>query len=168
MNRITNIFSPPLPTAGWINIGLSFILLFLWFHTALDKFADLWTFEVNLGRQPLPEWSITPLTYAVPVVEMAIGILLFFPKTRRLGFLGSAVLMAIFTLYVALGLAQVLGHLPCACSKIISSLSWRAHLWLNIVLLLLSVVGWWSTAMTGTPTQSDHRESRCPDQVGTH
>src|SRR5690606_7448173 len=128
-------------TAGWISIGLSFILLFLWFHTALDKFADLWTFEVNLGRQPLPEWSITPLTYAVPVVEMAIGILLFFPKTRRLGFWGSAVLMAIFTLYVALGLAQVLGHLPCSCSKIISSLSWRAHLWLNIALLLLSVVG---------------------------
>src|SRR5690606_29093761 len=103
--------------------------------------ADLWTFEVNLGRQPLPEWSITPLTYAVPIVEMAIGILLFFPKTRRPGFWGSPVLMAIFTLYVALGLAKVLGHLPCSCSKIITGLSWRAHLWLNIVLLLLSVVG---------------------------
>ncbi|WP_164112431.1 MULTISPECIES: MauE/DoxX family redox-associated membrane protein [Sphingobacterium] len=69
-----------------IHLAIAFVLLFLWFHTAIDKFADLWTFEVNLGRQPLPKWSIKPLTYVVPGVELLTGILLFLPKTRKYGF----------------------------------------------------------------------------------
>lgn len=124
-----------------LHLAIAFVLLLLWFHTALDKFADLWTFEVNLGRQPLPKWSVKPLTYAVPGTELLTGILLFVPKTRKYGFWVSAILMLGFTLYVGLGLTKILGHLPCACSKIISSLNWQAHFWLNIFLLLLSILG---------------------------
>lgn len=124
-----------------LHLAIAFVLLVLWFHTAIDKFADLWTFEVNLGRQQLPKWSIKPLTYAVPGVELLIGILLFIPKTRKYGFWGSAILLFAFTLYVGLGLTKALGHLPCSCSKIISSLSWQAHFWLNAFLLSLSIFG---------------------------
>ncbi len=131
----------PILSRDNIQLAIAFVLLFLWFHTAIDKFADLWTFKVNLGRQPLPAWSIKPLTYAVPGVELLIGILLFVPKTRKYGFWASAILLSAFTLYVGLGLAKVLGHLPCSCSKIISSLSWKAHFWLNAFLLSLSIFG---------------------------
>lgn len=120
---------------------IAFVLMVLWFHTAYDKYNDLWAFEVSLGRQPLPKWSVKPLLYAVPITEAIIGLLLFFSKTRRLGFWASTILMFVFTVYVMLGLSKVLGHLPCSCSKIIAHLSWREHLWLNIALLVLSIIG---------------------------
>lgn len=140
MNQRIKTHSESGPVANGLHLAITFVLLFLWFHTAWDKLSDLWTFQVNLGRQPLPAWSVKPLTYAVPAAELATGLLLFFPATRKLGFWASSLLMLIFTLYVGMGLMKLLGHLPCSCSKIISSLSWRAHFWLNVGLLLLSLI----------------------------
>lgn len=110
----------------------------LWFHTGYDKLADLQAFRVSLGRQPLPGWSVEPLVYAVPLTEFFAGLLLLTRPTRRAGFWVSLLLMAAFTGYVALGLAGTLGRLPCSCSKIISHLSWKQHLYFNIGFLLLA------------------------------
>lgn len=120
---------------------LAYALMVLWFHTGYDKLADLQAFRVSLGRQPLPGWSVEPLVYAVPLTEFFAGLLLLTRPTRRAGFWVSLLLMAAFTGYVALGLAGTLGRLPCSCSKIISQLSWKQHLYFNTGFLLAAGVG---------------------------
>lgn len=128
-----------LPT--WLNHLIAYALMVLWFHTGYDKVADLHAFEVALGRQPLPGWSVKPLTYAVPLAEFAAGLLLIAPITRRVGYWLSAAMIGAFTLYVGLGLAGALGHVPCSCSKIISHLSWKQHLAFNGAYLVAALAG---------------------------
>ena len=120
---------------------IAYLLVVLWLQTGWDKLADLHAFQAALGRQPLPAWSVKPLTYLVPATELLAGFLLLHHKTRKAGYWISAGLMAAFTAYVALGLSKVLGRLPCACSKIIEHLSWREHLYVNIGFTLLALTG---------------------------
>ncbi len=125
----------------WLGHLTAYALMVLWFHTGYDKIQDINAFEVSISRQPLPGWSVGLLTYTVPLAEFATGLLLIAPCTRRIGYWLSAVMMAGFTLYVGLGLAGALGHLPCSCSKIISHLSWGQHLVFNVVYLAVALAG---------------------------
>lgn len=127
--------------AIWTNHFIAYLLMVLWFHTGIDKLADLSAFGSSLSRQPIPGWSVVPLTYVVPLVEIVVGSLLIAPRTRNVGYWASVGLMSAFTLYVVLGMGGILGQLPCSCSKIITHLSWKEHLIFNVVFLLLACGG---------------------------
>lgn len=133
-----------------------FLMLF-WLYVAMDKIWDLPQFHHSLLQQPFPEWWADILVWFLPVTELTIAIL-FVPRgnsaftsgkfLRYSAFLWnpyflSAVLLFIFSIYIALGVLDVYTERPCGCASALSSLSWTWHLVLNIFLLLLSLMGWY-------------------------
>lgn len=120
---------------------LSSIFILLWIYAAGVKLINYNLFRVQLFRQPLPIWSVSVLTWALPMVELGVAVMLCFQRTRKLGLMGSFVLMSSFTLYVGLALGHLFGKMPCACGGIFGMLKWRGHLVLNIVFTIMAVIG---------------------------
>lgn len=121
-------------------ICYAFILLFT--YAALSK---LFMFRLNLfdlGRSPLIGDFAPFLSVFLPVSELAISAMLFFPKTRKWGLYGATGLMFAFTAYV-LVLFRTQESLPCTCGGLIRELDWHGHLALNIGYTIAGAVGIW-------------------------
>ncbi|MFI8378863.1 MauE/DoxX family redox-associated membrane protein [Leeuwenhoekiella sp. NPDC079379] len=73
-------------------------------------------------------------------LKYSLAALLLVSKTRRLGLLGSAVLMSVFTVYIA-GMMLFIPELPCSCGGIINDLTWSQHLLFNLVFTALAIYG---------------------------
>ena len=116
-------------------ISAFFILLFV--YTATSKLLSHQTFVINLKKSPLIAFASGFLSWAIPSIEIIIAVLLFFPRFRRLGLLASFGLMTVFTIYIAYMLLTS-SHLPCSCGGVISKLSWKEHLWLNVLFSVLA------------------------------
>ena len=117
------------------------LLILLWAYAALSKLAEFSLFTVQLGKQPLPGWSLPILRWGLPLGELIIAFLLASPKYQYPGLVASTLLMAIFTGYVMLALSGSFGHIPCSCAGIISKLHWKGHLIFNIICLIISILG---------------------------
>lgn len=116
---------------------VTFILAVLFLYTAVDKFKTIDKFTQIMGRIYLPEFMVPVVAWGVPIVEVIIVLALLTPKFRKYGLLASAILLAIFTIYITtLKLTGL--RLPCNCGGIVSSLSWWNHIILNTVLMALS------------------------------
>lgn len=114
------------------------LLILLFLYTGLDKLSAHESFQLTLKNSPLLRDFATVISWAVPVAEMVAVMLLLIPFTLRAGFLASAALMLLFTLYVGYMLLFIPG-LPCNCGGVIASLSWGQHLLLNIFFLAVSL-----------------------------
>lgn len=121
-------------------ISAIFVLLFS--YTAVSKFLDYHRFVFQMKLAPLPIMgTLGPiLGVATPLLETVIVLLLLFKKTRALGVYCSFFLMLIFEAYVGSMLATG-KNLPCTCGGIISTLSWKAHLFLNAGFILIGLIG---------------------------
>lgn len=115
-----------------------FILLFV--YTALSKFHEFNSFKVVLGKSPFIKNKNEILAWCLPIVELIVAGLLFFPTTRRLGLYSSLVLMITFTLYIGYMIAFT-PHLPCSCGGVIKQMSWKQHLLFNIFFTALAFIG---------------------------
>lgn len=137
-----------------------FLMLF-WLYVALDKLWDLPQFHQALVRQPFPDWWADILYWLLPVTELGTA-LLFTPHYRfnprhsekrsdvgvrdlsnSLPYMLSILMLVVFSGYIALGVAGFYEEMPCGCASALSSLSWGKHLLVNILLLLLSILGWY-------------------------
>lgn len=116
-------------------IAAVFILLFV--YTATSKLFSHQTFIITLNKSPLISFASGFLSWAIPVIEILIAVLLFVPRFRGIGLIASFSLMTIFTIYIAYMLVTS-SHLPCSCGGVISKLSWPQHLWLNAFLTILA------------------------------
>ena len=76
------------------------LLILLFVSTATDKLLHQESFEMALHMSPLlhPFASIT--AGAVPVIELVLALLLFFPRWRNTGYAGSAFLLTCFSCYI--------------------------------------------------------------------
>ena len=120
---------------------ISALLILLFLYAALSKFLDFRTFVKEMNNQPLPN-SWTPfLVWFIPSTEITLSVLLIFERARLLGFIGSLVLMGLFTLYTAVILMHFFPYVPCSCGGIIKRLTWRQHLGFNLFFVAISVVG---------------------------
>lgn len=159
---------------------LHFIRIFLmvfWLYVGLDKLWDLKAFHIALQRQPFPNWWADVLYWSLPVAELGIALLFLlpsvFPVIQRskatsesgknsasmLAFLLSALLLLSFTIYIGLGIVGFYAKRPCGCASIFSGLSWVSHFWINITLIILSVLGW-HLSRRATPTDKNIRYKR--------
>ncbi|RWU08147.1 MauE/DoxX family redox-associated membrane protein [Pedobacter chitinilyticus] len=121
-------------------IAYAFIILFL--YTAFSKLFIYSIYVKDLGRSPfVGEWA-APLSILLPLIEFAISILLFVPRTRTLGLWGSLALMIAFTAYVS-ALVFTQDHLPCSCGGLIRELTWKQHFFFNIFFTLLAALAIW-------------------------
>ena len=133
---------------------ISTFLLVFWIYVSVDKFMGLHAFQNALLRQPFPDWWADILYWLLPLSEMIIG-LLFIGRYRRAGYVLSATLLLVFSLYIGLGLAGLYTERPCGCASVFSMLSWKWHLVVNLFLLALSILGWYWDRSSSVGRKSD-------------
>lgn len=119
------------------------ILLLLWVPVALDKVLHFNAFRYDILRQPIPIGLAYLAIYSLPVLEVLVVVLLVSAKWRRIGLGLSALLMAVFTGYIAMALLGYWEKLPCGCGSVIHGMSWKQHLWFNLIFLTLSIWGYY-------------------------
>lgn len=114
----------------WWPEGMAALFIILFLYTGLEKLKDLKGFQLAMERStPLQPYARF-LSFTVPIVELALCALLFFPRTRFYGLLSSTLLMLTFTIYVGSMIVSA-RELPCTCGGIIQQLTWREHLAVN-------------------------------------
>ncbi|WP_439490421.1 MauE/DoxX family redox-associated membrane protein [Algoriphagus sp.] len=116
-------------------------LILLWTYTGLDKLIRWEASRKAFLNQPMPNELEEVLAYAVPIAELLIALLLLFSVTRWWGYLGSALLLTVFTTYVGLIWVGAFPRVPCNCAGILESLGWAAHFWLNLGFIGVAVWG---------------------------
>lgn len=136
------------------------LLILLWIYAAGSKLLQYDIFKMQLSRQPLPEWSISILAWALPAIEILTAALLCFQRTTRIGLLLSLLLMSCFTTYVGLALGHVFGDLPCACGGIFQNLGWSGHLVFNLIFTAVAATGYYLHTAKGRNNYLDIRTSR--------
>ena len=119
---------------------ISALLIILFVYTGLSKLTNHVGFVLALNKSSLLKENSALLSWLVPWLEISIAAFLAFPKTRLLGLYGSAILMAIFTFYVAFILTGS-KSLPCTCGGVIQIMTWKDHLYFNTTFLILSLIG---------------------------
>lgn len=117
-------------------ISILYSILFL--YTAVSKLMELDVFQEQIAENPLLEPVAPFITWAVPIVEIILSIILFIPQWRMKGLYASLALMIAFTIYIG-AIMIFYKELPCSCGGIISALSWPAHLVFNGVFILLAI-----------------------------
>ena len=125
----------------WIIELIIFLLAGLFFYTASDKLLDYDQFVWQINNQPFDN-SLTPiLAPALPAVELLLTFLLLWRRTSLIGLFGAAVLMSIFTIYIALVNFNLYDRVPCSCATAFEHLSWPQHLVINTSFLALAIIG---------------------------
>ena len=81
------------------------------------------------------------LVVFIPLSEIITSLLLGFENLRKKGFVVAAVLMALFTGYVAAIVLHFFPRVPCSCGGIIRMFTWSEHLWFNLLFLVIAVAG---------------------------
>lgn len=119
-------------------IALLFVILFL--YTAISKLLDHSVFKQQLAQSPVLKPIAPFIAWGIPIVEILVSNMLFFPVTRLQGLYASITLMVIFTCYIIV-ILTLSEELPCSCGGVLEQLSWPAHLVFNIVFIALGVAG---------------------------
>src|SRR5690606_41617749 len=66
--------------------------------------------------------------------------LLFIPAFRKIGLYASFILIALFTGYLTYMIVFT-PDLPCSCGGVLAALSWKQHIFFNLLFILLSLTG---------------------------
>ena len=119
---------------------ISSLLILLFVYTALSKLLDFNLFRHTLGQSPIIGNNAAFVAIALPIVELVVAALLFFPRTRLAGLYGSFGLMTAFTLYIGY-ILTLADKVPCSCGGVIKELGWRDHLIFNIFFVMASLAG---------------------------
>jgi hypothetical protein len=116
-------------------VAALFILVFV--YTATSKLMQLEHFETVLKTSPLIGGYARYVSVMLPGIELMTALLLFFPGTRMRGLALSLALMILFTVYISYMLVFN-QHLPCSCGGVIGGLSWKEHLFFNLILTVIA------------------------------
>jgi uncharacterized membrane protein YphA (DoxX/SURF4 family) len=116
------------------------VLILLWTYTGLEKLLDFKSNSKAFHNQVFPSEIAEILAYAIPIIELVLAILLIFKIIRWWAFMGSLLLLSVFSTYIGLIWIEAFPRVPCSCAGIIAQLGWGQHLILNLVLIAMS--GW--------------------------
>lgn len=113
-----------------------FVLLFI--YTGSSKIYAFKDFDIVLSLLPIAGVYHQFFAIAIISIQLIIAVLLIIPITKIAGLHLSFGLLIVFSLCL---IYMVLFEkvLPCSCGGITSRLSWKAHIYVN--LLLASVAG---------------------------
>ena len=119
---------------------ISGLLIFLFVYTAVSKLTEIDTFRAAIKQAPFISDRSVFFSWAVPVTELLVSMLLFLPATRTIGLFGAFILMLTFTVYIGY-MVGFSPHLPCSCGGVLKQMSWTQHLFFNIAFTILALVG---------------------------
>jgi hypothetical protein len=105
-----------------------------------SKFFELEKFKKTFEFIPLMRPFSWPLAVLIPVVEVITALSFLEDKFRRTSIAISTFLMLSFTIFTVF-ITKYAGTTPCTCGGVIQHLSWLQHLYLNIALLILAILG---------------------------
>lgn len=125
----------------WLLEIIVFLLILLFLYTALSKWMNFEEFYGQMNNQRLDNKYTPLLVWGIPSVELLAVGLMAFTRTRLYGLYLSAVLMFVFTGYIALVLLKFWDKIPCSCGGVIRHMTWGQHLVFNIFFLIIAVVG---------------------------
>ncbi|SFD56092.1 hypothetical protein SAMN05518672_102425 [Chitinophaga sp. CF118] len=128
-----------MPRKTFIDI-ICALLIFLFIYTGISKLLDYNTFRRQLGQSPFITFYAPLLAWMLPLGEIIIAGMLSFNRTRLSGLYLSFFLLCLFTFYLG-AMLQLSYYIPCSCGGVLQSLSWQAHIILNIAFILLAAVG---------------------------
>jgi hypothetical protein len=117
-------------------ISYEFIVLFV--YAAVSKVIDFKRFNVQIGKTELLADVAPIVAWSIPALEIAVSLLLVFPRMRVVGLYGSFSLMLMFTVYIIVVLT-LSSDIPCSCGGVLEKLGWTEHLVFNIVFTLLAL-----------------------------
>lgn len=118
---------------------LSTVFAALFLYTAISKVLEHHNFVTDLAGDPMiGKTAAVYLSIALPIVEFVVATLLFIPQTQKYGLWMSLALMSAFTLYVRWMMHN--SHRHCTCGGVLRQMTWRQHLWFNIIFTVLSVI----------------------------
>lgn len=117
------------------------LLILLWIYTGLDKVIRFSESRKSFLNQPLPNEIAEVLAYVIPGTELLLALLLFFSVTRWWGYVGSALLLTVFTTYVGLIWTGAFPRVPCNCAGIFDRMGWEAHFWMDLFFIGVSLFG---------------------------
>ncbi len=139
-----------------IQNGIRIFLMLFWLYVAIDKLWDRALFHQALVKQPFPDWWADVLLWGLPGIELLISILFLGRplKTEKIlirrAYQLSSLLLIVFTMYIALGVAGLYAEKPCGCASIFAGVPWAWHLLINLILLLVSLMGALMTESSAT------------------
>jgi len=119
--------------------AISLLYVSLMLYTAISKVMSFAETREQLSLMPLLENQSDIVAYGLPLLEVIIAVIIFIPRSRRLGLYLVTGLMILFTGYV-IYLIRYHPHLPCTCGGFISALSWPQHLVFNGIFIFLGVL----------------------------
>jgi len=119
------------------SIAYFFVLLFL--YTGIAKLMDMATFRNELSSSPGLGALSGIITWALPIGEILLAVILFLPRWRLRGLYATLVLMTLFTGYV-ITLFLIDDQLSCSCGGIIEALNPQQHIVFNSTCVILSLV----------------------------
>jgi hypothetical protein len=118
------------------------LLIVLFVYTALNKLDDHVFFQAQLKLYPLIGFFAGMLSWAIPVTELFISILLLIPAYKTTGLYAALVLLIAFTVYLLIMIIMTPG-LPCSCGGVIETLTWTQHILFNgcfIIITLAAII----------------------------
>lgn len=121
--------------------GIATVIALLFCYAALSKLTDFTQSKSEMLNQVFPESIALILVWVIPVLEIFIVAILLYKPLRLTGFYASLILLALFTIYIAITMTRVFGRIPCSCGGILKHMSYSVHLIFNIFFLLLALTG---------------------------
>jgi hypothetical protein len=118
-------------------ICLLFIVLFV--YAALSKLLDFENFQAQLGQSPLLSAYTGIISYGVPLLELLLSVLLFFPTTKRVALYASFSLMVAFSSYIYL-ILHYSTYIPCSCGGVLEKMNWNQHFLFNLTFVVLALL----------------------------
>lgn len=119
---------------------ICFLFVLLFAYTGLVKLLGHERFVIVIFDSPLLTDFAGFLSWAVPIIEFLVAVMLVIGRLRLLGLYVSFSLMVIFTGYI-IAILNFSEKIPCACGGVLEKMSWTQHLFFNIGLTLLALVG---------------------------
>jgi putative oxidoreductase len=139
------------------NLVAAAMLIILFVYTAASKLMDIKEFKGSINNQPFDNRFTILFLIGLPFFEFLATAFLFFAKTQLYGFILSALMMTVFTGYIALILLGFYSRIPCSCGGVIKQLTWTQHLLFNLFFLILAITGAlfeWKNKKAGRPQQN--------------
>jgi len=121
-----------------IVIALRWLCMGLFLYTAYAKIVDHYRFLNGLAQVHIISGFAVFISFAVPVIEIFVALLLLIPQTAKVGLICFIAVMSSFTIYIISAMIWE-KRLPCHCGGAIEKLSWSQHIWFNLAFIAIAI-----------------------------
>jgi hypothetical protein len=117
------------------------ILVFIYLYAAVSKFIDFRVYLKDMHNQPFPLWVSNILLWLIPISELFICFALISHQGKTIGLFSSLILISLFSVYILAILNHSFKYVPCSCGGLIRKLTWKQHLFFNLFIMSVSLLG---------------------------